>query len=224
MKVRYLITVLLGLAALVVCFLVITSLDLWGDPAMRELEEFIETQKIDKTKTDWKTKLSLPPKVTFAEESSYFWTLDTSKGTIKVRLMPDVAPMHVSSTIYLTLLGFYDGLKFHRVIPRFMAQAGCPLGTGSGSPGYSYDGEFDPQVTYNRGGLLGMANTGQPRTDGSQFFLTLAPTRHLDGRHTIFGEIVEGMDVLERLEQVGTPGGQPKEQLLIKQCSLTVEK
>ena len=130
--------------------------------------------------------------------------------------------MHVSSTIYLTRLGFYDGLTFHRVIPGFMAQGGCPTGTGRGSPGYRYDGEFDPNVRHDRAGLLSMANAG-PGTDGSQFFITFRDTPHLDGKHTIFGEVKGGMDTLRALEKAGSPGGRPTEELRIERATILVQ-
>jgi peptidyl-prolyl cis-trans isomerase B (cyclophilin B) len=171
------------------------------------------TKKIDK-ESEWKLKLQKPALMTFDSDKDYFWILETSKGLIRVRLMPDVAPMHVTSTIFLTKKGFYDGITFHRVIPGFMAQGGCPLGTGSGGPGYSYEGEFKPNVKHDRPYLLSMANAG-PGTDGSQFFLTFKATPWLDGKHTIFGEIVSGQDVMKKLEAAGTPKGTPKERLLI---------
>ena len=130
--------------------------------------------------------------------------------------------MHVSSTIYLTKLGFYDDLAFHRVITGFMAQGGCPLGTGTGSPGYSFGGEFDRSVRHDRPGLLSMANAG-PNTDGSQFFLTFVATPHLDGKHTIFGEVVEGMDTVKKLEQAGSDSGTPREALEIEKATIEVE-
>ena len=163
---------------------------------------------------EWKLKLQKPALMTFDSDKDYFWTLETSKGLIRVKLMPDVAPMHVTSTIFLTKKGFYDGIIFWRVIPGFMAQGGCPLGTGRGGPGYSYDGEFKPNVKHDRPYLLSMANGG-PGTDGSQFFLTFKATPWLDGKHTIFGEIVSGQDVMKKLEAAGTPEGPPKERLLI---------
>ncbi len=130
--------------------------------------------------------------------------------------------MHVSSTLYLTRLGFYDGLTFHRVITAFMAQGGCPLGTGTGGPGYQYAGEFDSGVKHDRPGLLSMANAG-PGTDGSQFFLTFVPTPWLDGQHTIFGEVVGGMDTVRALELCGSQSGQPRQRLAIRKASIRVE-
>lgn len=168
----------------------------------------------------WKLKLTKPEMMKFDSEKEYFWLLETNKGTIKIKLMPDVAPMHVTSTIFLTNKGFYDGTTFHRVIPGFMAQGGCPLGTGNGSPGYKYDGEFSPDVKHDRPFLLSTANAG-PGTDGSQFFITFKPTPWLDGKHTIFGEVVEGQDTVQKLEAAGTPGqGTPKEDLLLQKARI----
>lgn len=170
-------------------------------------------------KSAWKLKLKKPELMTFESGKDYFWNLETNKGTIRIKLMPKVAPMHVTSTIFLTRRGFYDGLIFHRVIPGFMAQGGCPLGTGTGSPGYKYDGEFDPNLKHDKPYLLSMANAG-PGTDGSQFFLTFKATPWLDGKHTIFGEIVEGQDVMKKLEAAGGPNGTPKEKLVITKASI----
>jgi cyclophilin family peptidyl-prolyl cis-trans isomerase len=130
--------------------------------------------------------------------------------------------MHVSSTIYLTRLGFYDDTIFHRVIPRFMAQGGDPTGTGRGGPGYKYEGEFDASVKHNRPGLLSMANAG-PDTDGSQFFITFVATPHLNGKHTIFGRVVEGMDTVKELEKLGSRNGTPREELQLEKATIAVE-
>jgi cyclophilin family peptidyl-prolyl cis-trans isomerase len=143
-------------------------------------------------------------------------------GDIKIEFMPDVAPKHVSSTIYLTKIGFYDDVLFHRVIPRFMAQGGDPTGRGGGGPGYTYEGEFDRRARHDKPGILSMANRG-PGTDSSQFFITFAATPHLDGKHTVFGEVVDGMDTVRELEKRGTPKGEPKEKLVIERATVSVE-
>lgn len=192
------------------------------DPAMTEIEKFIADQKIDTTKSGWKTSLPKPPKATFPAGKKYNWVLQTNKGTVKVSLKPDIAPMHVSSTIYLTKLGFYDGIPFHRVITSFMAQGGDPLGNGTGGPGYKYDGEFSPTAKHDKPGMLSMANAG-PGTDGSQFFLTFVPTPWLDGKHSIFGEVTEGLDVLKKLEAAGSQSGRTSEPLSIEKATITVE-
>ena len=193
------------------------------DSSMAAIWEFIQTQSIDTSSPDWKTQLLAPPEQPFPGDRSYFWNLITSEGPIKIRLMPDVAPMHVTSTIFLTELGFYDGLTFHRVIPGFMAQGGCPMGNGRGNPGYRYAGEFSPRLKHDRPGLLSMANAG-PNTDGSQFFITFVPTPHLDGKHTIFGEVVQGMDTVWKIEAAGSSGrGTPTRTLSIQNATITVE-
>lgn len=167
----------------------------------------------------WKLKLTKPPLMTFDANKDYFWVLETNKGPIRIKLMPDVAPMHVTSTIFLTKKGFYDGLTFHRVIPGFMAQGGCPLGTGTGGPGYQYDGEFDPNVKHDQPGRLSMANSG-PGTDGSQFFITFKATPWLDGKHTIFGQVVDGQENCKKMEAAGTRAGTPKEKLVITKARI----
>jgi len=191
------------------------------DSAMQQIEQFIATAKIDKAKPGWKTALPKFPQVTFDKAHTYFVHMVTTKGNILIKFLPDVAPMHVTNFIYLTKLGFYDGVPFHRVITDFMAQGGCPLGTGTGGPGYGFAGEFSPSVKHGRPGLLSMANTGQPNSDGSQFFLTFKPTPWLDGKHTIFGEVVEGLDVLKKLEAAGSSSGATTEPL--KMVKVTAE-
>ena len=114
---------------------------------------------------------------------------DTSKGEIRVNLLSQHAPVTVANFINLANRGFYNGLNFHRVIPEFMIQGGCPLGTGTGDPGYRFEDEFVPELRHSTAGKLSMANAG-PGTNGSQFFITHVPTPHLDDAHTIFGEVV----------------------------------
>ena len=115
-------------------------------------------------------------------------TIDTSKGAIHINLLPEHAPMTVANFVNLAQRGFYDGLGFHRVIPDFMIQGGCPQGTGTGGPGYKFGDEFTPSLRHDAPGKLSMANAG-PGTNGSQFFITHVPTPWLDDAHTIFGEV-----------------------------------
>ena len=148
-------------------------------------------------------------------------TLKTSEGTIVLRLFPDHAPKTVSNFVELaegsrewtdpqtrssSTGKLYDGTIFHRVIPDFMIQGGDPLGTGTGGPGYQFGDEFHPDLTFSRPYLLAMANAG-PGTNGSQFFITTAPTPWLNRKHTIFGEVIEGADVVDRISRVKTHAG-----------------
>ena len=192
------------------------------DVAIAAIDQFIEQQSIDQGQSSWKTNLPQPPQVEFDDSKRYFWQISTNVGDLKIQLMPDVAPMHVSSTIYLARLGFYDDVSFHRVISGFMAQGGDPLGRGTGGPGYNYNGEFSPRARHDRPGLLSMANAG-PGTDGSQFFLTFVATPHLDDNHTVFGEIVEGMDALGELEKRGSGSGSTSEPLSMSSTTISVE-
>lgn len=120
-------------------------------------------------------------------------TIHTTKGDIRLRLFPDKAPLTVLNFVNLASRGFYNGVSFHRVIPDFMIQGGCPLGTGTGGPGYRFKDEFTASLKHDRPGILSMANAG-PDTNGSQFFITHVPTPWLDNKHTIFGEVVEARD------------------------------
>ncbi|WP_339723422.1 peptidylprolyl isomerase [uncultured Paraglaciecola sp.] len=207
---------------LVLISLIFCGCDLFQDQAIKQAEQFISQQNIDKTQEDWKTSLSLPPEFSFNPDKTYLWHLTTSQGDISIELMPDIAPIHVSSTIYLTTLGFYDNTIFHRVIPGFMAQGGDPLGTGRGNPGYQYAGEFSDTLKHAKGGLLSMANSG-PNTDGSQFFLTFTATPWLDGKHTIFGQVTQGLDVLENIEKLGSRSGKVSEKVVIIKATISVQ-
>jgi len=128
-------------------------------------------------------------------DKTYYATFQTAKGDIRVQLFAKQAPKTVNNLIFLARAGFYDNTTFHRVLKDFMAQGGDPTGTGSGGPGYRFEDEIDPSLQFDRAGLLAMANAGA-NTNGSQFFLTFVPTPWLDGNHTIFGQVVSGMDVL----------------------------
>jgi len=135
------------------------------------------------------------PDMVIDTKKKYSATLSTDKGEIVVELFADKAPRTVNNFVFLSREGFYDGTIFHRVIADFMAQAGDPTGTGRGGPGYRFADEFHPSLKHSKPGLLSMANAG-PGTNGSQFFLTHVPTPWLDGKHTIFGQVIQGMDVL----------------------------
>ena len=129
-------------------------------------------------------------------------TLDTDRGPIKLELYPDKAPLTVANFVNLAKRGFYDGLNFHRVIDDFMIQGGCPQGRGTGGPGYRFEDETNNGVRHERG-VLSMANAG-PNTNGSQFFITHVATPWLDGKHTVFGKVVEGLDVVDAVRQGDT--------------------
>ena len=137
-------------------------------------------------------------------------TMTTSQGEIRLELYDDKTPKTVANFVQLANAGFYDGLNFHRVIDDFMIQGGCPKGDGTGDPGYSFDDEFHPSLKHDRAGVLSMANAG-PNTNGSQFFICFTATPWLDGKHGVFGKVTKGMDVLKKLEAVGTRSGKPTE-------------
>jgi peptidyl-prolyl cis-trans isomerase B (cyclophilin B) len=124
--------------------------------------------------------------------------LHTNKGDITIELTPDKTPVTVASFVNLIKHDYYSGITFHRVIPGFVIQGGDPTGTGSGGPGYKFEDEFDPSLKHSSAGILSMANAG-PKTNGSQFFITLDPQPHLDNRHSVFGKVTSGMDVVKKI-------------------------
>ena len=137
--------------------------------------------------------------------------MQTDRGEITLELFEDETPNTVANMISLTEQGFYDGLIFHRVIPNFMIQFGCPHGTGTGDPGYRFDDECTPELGHDGPGVLSMANAG-PGTNGSQFFITHEAQPHLDGKHTVFGKVITGMDVVNEIMQ-----GDVMEKMLVLQ-------
>jgi peptidyl-prolyl cis-trans isomerase A (cyclophilin A) len=169
-------------------------------------------------------------------QAAQFAVLNTNHGKIKIKLFADKAPKTVANFVGLatgkkeytdpatgkqTKSKFYDGLTFHRVIPNFMLQGGDPQGSGMGGPGFTFEDEFNPDLKFDKPGLLAMANAG-PNTNGSQFFITTVPTPWLTGRHTIFGEVVEGMDVVKKIESVRTgQNDRPVEPVVIKTLTIT---
>lgn len=149
-------------------------------------------------------------------------TIETNKGTMVLELYEDRAPKTVENFVNLSEDGFYDGVIFHRIIDGFMIQGGDPTGTGTGGPGYTIDDEFHPELRHDSVGVLSMANAG-PNTGGSQFFITLDATPHLDDMHSVFGKVVEGEDVLQEIGSVETgPGDRPVEDVRIE--TITIER
>jgi peptidyl-prolyl cis-trans isomerase A (cyclophilin A) len=160
----------------------------------------------------------------------------TNRGDIKVRLLPDTAPKTVENFVGLATGkkqwtdpttrekrndSLYAGTVFHRVIPRFMIQGGDPLGTGTGGPGYKFEDEVDAGPTFDGPGYLAMANSG-PNSNGSQFFITVAPTSHLNGKHTIFGEVVEGQEVANAISEAATSSGnRPLEDVILEEVTIS---
>jgi len=140
---------------------------------------------------------SAPPPMTIDTSKQYTAIIETEKGNLVLKLFAKDVPIPVNNFVFLDRDGFYDGTTFHRVIAGFMAQGGDPTGTGRGGPGYKFDDEFTEHT--HVAGALSMANSG-PNTNGCQFFITYTPQHGLDGKHSVFGQLIEGMDVLEKLE------------------------
>jgi peptidyl-prolyl cis-trans isomerase B (cyclophilin B) len=127
-------------------------------------------------------------------------TIKTNKGDIDMVIYASRVPLTSASFLNLASKGYYDGIKFHRVIANFMIQGGDPTGTGSGGPGYKFEDEIDPGLKHDKAGMISMANAG-PRTNGSQFFITHLPTPHLDGKHAVFGQVTKGQDIVNAIRQ-----------------------
>lgn len=144
----------------------------------------------------------------------------TNKGNFKVELFEDKAPVTTENFIKLANDGFYNGCIFHRIIPNFMIQGGCPEGTGRGGPGYTIKDEFHPDLKHNTKGILSMANAGS-NTGGSQFFITVVPTQWLDGHHSVFGKVIEGMNVIDNISKVETGrNDKPMQDIIINKINI----
>lgn len=161
---------------------------------------------------------------TYTEQAkTHLARLTTSKGVIDIEFFPNEAPKTVANFLKLAESGFYNGVIFHRVIPDFMIQGGDPDGTGRGGPGYQFEDEFSSNLQHDKAGILSMANAG-PGTNGSQFFITVAPTPWLDGRHTIFGQVVSGMDTVNTIVNVERdPNDRPLEPVTIEKIELVTK-
>jgi peptidyl-prolyl cis-trans isomerase B (cyclophilin B) len=169
-------------------------------------------------------KYGEPPAMQVDLETALEATLDTSQGSITLHMDPSLAPKTVNNFVFLAREGFYEGTIIHRVIPKFMIQGGDPTGTGRGGPGYQFADETNNGLTFDRPGLLAMANAG-PNTNGSQFFITEVPTPHLNGKHTIFGEVTEGFDVVKKIANAPTgDGDKPREDVVIRSIQIQEKK
>ena len=146
--------------------------------------------------------------------------INTDKGPLKVEFYEQDAPNTVANFVKLAKDGFYNGLNFHRVIPDFVVQGGCPHGIGTGGPGYQFQDECQPELKHSSEGIFSMANAG-PGTNGSQFFITLVPTPHLNGHHTVFGKVIEGMDIIHQIGKTATNrDDRPLEDVVMKKVTV----
>jgi len=163
---------------------------------------------------------STPPAMQIDPKKKYKARMETDKGTMVIELFADRTPKTVNNFVFLSREGYYEDVIFHRVISNFMVQGGDPTGTGMGGPGYKFGDEFDPSLKHDKQGILSMANAG-PGTNGSQFFITHGPTPHLNNKHTVFGQVVEGLDVL-----MSIPARDPNNRSApaVKIISVTIEE
>ncbi len=160
------------------------------------------------------------PEMEIDPEGSYTADIQTNQGTISVELFAEDAPITVNSFVFLSRQGFYDGVIFHRVIPNFMIQGGDPTGTGTAGPGYRFQDEIVPSLSFDSAGILAMANAG-PNTNGSQFFITVAPTPGLTGDHTIFGRVISGQEVADAISVARTDrSDRPLEEVVIQHIEI----
>jgi len=163
------------------------------------------------------------PEMTIDEDATYTATLQTSCGKIELELWADRAPVTVNNFVTLAQDGFYDGLTFHRVVPGFVVQGGDPKGDGTGGPGYQFDDEISKDMVFDREGLLAMANSG-PDTNGSQVFITLGSAEHLNGKHTIFGEVLDGIKIAKKIAEQPLDGEVPDPKVYIEDITISKER
>ena len=170
------------------------------DPLFTRIADTIEVRETEERICPKVAKqYNSPPSMTIDPSKSYTATFNMEDGSeFTIKLFAEETPNTTNNFVFLARDGYYDGVTFHRVIPGFMAQGGDPTGTGRGGPGYQFADEFHPSLRHDKPGILSMANAG-PGTNGSQFFITFVPTPHLDNHHAVFGEVIEGMDVVNAI-------------------------
>jgi cyclophilin family peptidyl-prolyl cis-trans isomerase len=193
-----LITMIGGVIALVIVAIIVWQV--WPEPEVEPVVLEGERPLAAIPPEERNDYFNAPPPMSIDTNKEYEAVFTTTKGEMRIRLFDDEAPLTVNNFVFLANQGFYDGTIFHRVLENFMAQAGDPTGTGTGGPGYQFSDEFDDSLSFDRRGLLAMANAGA-NTNGSQFFITFNAegSAHLTGAHTIFGELIEGDDVLSAI-------------------------
>ena len=198
-------TIIGGVVAVLIIALIVWQV--WPEPEAEPAAESVAATELEGerplaalTPAERNNFYNAPPEMAIDTDKTYEAIITTDKGEMRFRLFDDEAPVTVNNFVFLANQGFYDGTVFHRVLEDFMAQGGDPTGTGSGGPGYEFEDEFDDNLSFDRRGLLAMANAG-PGTNGSQFFITFNAenSSHLTGAHTIFGELIEGDDVLSAI-------------------------
>lgn len=195
-------------------------------PVLQQLDRYIEAQTaagaIAKTNANWRLHLPVFPELRYRSACRYLASIVTSTGTVSVLLRHDAAPRHVANFLYLVRLGFYQDQPVQFVKPGKRIQWGCPIGDGRGTPGYTLAGEYSAGFKHDRVGVLSTANAGKD-SDGCQFFFTLAPMPWLDGKNTVFGEVIDGLSVLETIATTGTPLGRPLTRVTILQVAILEE-
>jgi peptidyl-prolyl cis-trans isomerase A (cyclophilin A) len=189
------------------------------DKSETEITQSIESES-QNMNVNKKTYPAFPGELPASQRVGKRAKFTTNHGMFTVDLFGDKSPKAVSNFIFLVQDGFYDGLIFHRTIADFMIQGGDPSGNGTGGPGYQFEDEFDPSLQFDKPGLLAMANAG-PQTNGSQFFITVAQTPHLNNKHTIFGQVSEGMDTVMNISHIQTgPGDKPIQDVIIQKIEI----
>ncbi len=210
---------LIGLGAVVVIIVILLLLfNLFMKQDKEELPRVLE-EVAPASRNGYYTEY---PPMSIDQSKDYSAIIRTANGDITLRLFPEESPLAVNNFVFLARQGYFDGLSFHRVIKDFMAQGGDPSGQGSGGPGYSFEDETDNGLVFDRPGILAMANRG-PATNGSQFFITYAATPHLNGLHTIFGELTAGQSALNALVEVAPDGITPATENIIQRIDIIEE-
>jgi cyclophilin family peptidyl-prolyl cis-trans isomerase len=197
-------------------FLLINGRAYTGPTDLANLDAIVKLIQLEKR------QFTACPPMQIDPQKQYLATVKTEKGDITIQLYADKAPMTVNSFVFLARNGWFDGITFHRVDPEFVAQTGDPSGTGYGTPGYAFDNEIAPGLAFDKPGVVAMANAG-PNSNGSQFFITYGPAESLDGKYTVFGQVIQGMDVVQKLTPRNpTAGGSlpPGDKIL----SVTIEE